>query len=199
METKHLWIFALVLTALVLVAGCIEEPVQTGTQAELVVEERETVTEATQPVEPETSTAAEESAEPAGTECGINDDCKDDDDCTTDSCNNGNCVHLVIAGCEVKETNSISIIGVSYNPDDEWVEVVGKNIDVRRWTIENNGTTRFTFDTSYFDFNGQIKIHTGYGMTTNSDRYMGQKGPWWVQGEPIYIKNTEGEVESQYP
>lgn len=205
METKHLWVFALVLTALVLVAGCIEEPTETSvvqegemTAAEALEIERAAENAAAAGMEEEEITELVE--ELADISCISDEECDDDNFCTTDSCTKGECANVLTPGCADEETGYIAIVGINYgDAADEWIELDAKNMDVRGWTLETNGTVKFKFGDVYYDLNNKLKIHTGYGISVSTNAYMSKNEPMWIEGEPIYLKNTAGSIVVTYP
>ncbi|MFH1424830.1 MAG: hypothetical protein ABIG20_04095 [archaeon] len=183
MNTR-VWVLAFALIALVFVSGCVEDssddsgvyapPADTEVESEL---------------EPEPETEAE---------CEVKDDCDDDNFCTTDNCNDGTCVNLLASGCAVEESGYIAITGVNYDDADEWMDLNAKNMDVRGWTIETNGTEMFKFGNNYFNLNGQLRINTGMGLGNSINVYMGRTEGMWTEGLPISIVDDNGNTVLVY-
>jgi len=181
MKTRTLLTLTIILSA-VLLAGCVQIEQPRAAEAE--------VAEPAAEVEPEPEEVAEPETLEIEAECTTHEDCYDDDECTSDSCKNGACVHTLETGCEQKKTAEPHITAVNFG-EDEWIQLYAENYRVDDWTIENQeGKLYYTFK-DYTTLNNYLKIYSGNGFATTVDWYL-SKGDFWNEGDTIILKDANG-------
>mgnify|MGYP003603617795 CR=1 FL=1 len=100
------------------------------------------------------------------------------------------------------ETN-MTITGLSYADDDEWVEVVNPGMaiqDFTFWTLEDENNNTYSFPEGFVLLPGAaVKVHTGQGNATETDLYWGRDDLVWDEEEVATLKNAAGEIVAGYP
>lgn len=167
--SKYLIVVSLI--AVLLVAGCAGGPSEEPEQNETEVEDQ-------QPQEKESETETETETEAEGPECTTNEDCDDGDDCTMDSCVDGECKYSPNYDCVSKEHLEPSITEVSFT-GEEYVKVEAKNWDVSKWTVEKpNGSVLFTFPKDY-TLNNYVSIYSMSDLSTSTKKYADVGEDFW--------------------
>lgn len=177
------YLIAVSMIFVLLVAGCAgDAPEETeDTEPEPDFEEIETV------LEPEEST----------TECVTHSDCHDGDECTVNSCVDGECQYIPNYNCESKEYMKPSITEVSFT-GEEYVKVEAKNWDVEGWTIENkDGDLFYTFPEKY-TLNRYVIIYSKSDLSTSTKKYAGVGNDFWKDsGDTAILVSADGTVISE--
>ena len=100
------------------------------------------------------------------------------------------------------ETN-MTITGLSYADDDEWVEVVNPGMasqDFTFWTLEDENNNTYLFPEGFVLLPGAaVKVHTGMGNATETDLYWGRDDLVWDDEEVATLKNAAGQIVARYP
>jgi hypothetical protein len=112
-------------------------------------------------------------------------------------------------GAPAQATSRIVIHEIYYNSpgsdtgsnsslNGEWVQLhnrVGYRISLSGWTLRDTAGHVYKFGTYSLKGYGYIKIHTGKGTNTQTDRYWGHS--WYVwnnTGDRATLKNVSGSV-----
>ncbi len=119
---------------------------------------------------------------------------------------------VVTPGSPAQAANRMQIHEIYYNspgPDTgsnsslnhEWVQLhntSASRINLTGWTLRDKQSHVYTFGTYTIKAHGYVKIHTGSGTNTQTDRYWGRH--WYVwnnTGDQATIKNRTGTVIDQ--
>ena len=180
-------LIVLVLVAAVFVAGC-EQPAAAPGEDEGVPEQPPAAPPATEP-EPE--------PEPTPTGCTKDEDCEDNNPCTTDSCVNGVCINQFEANCVLEVEETPHITSVSADDSDEYVEIHGTQ-RIEGWQVDFGNGNVFTFPKNY-DLTNFVRLHVKPGLSTTQDLYWGETKHVIEDNTTVYLKNEVGTVISQYP
>jgi len=184
MKIRTLLTLTIILSA-VLLAGCVQ--IEQPRAAEAEVAEPPAAA-----IQPEPEEVAEPAVEEKGTECTTHEECYDDDECTSDSCTNGACMHTLETGCEQKTIAEPHITAVNFG-EDEWIQVYAENYRVDGWTIENQDDKVYYTFKEYTTLNNYLKLHSGLGFATTVEWYL-NKDDFWKEGDTAILKNDKGEV-----
>ena len=102
-----------------------------------------------------------------------------------------------------EEEASMTITGLSYADEDEWVEVVNPGTssqDFTFWTLEDENNNTYSFSEGFVLAPGAVvKVHTGQGNDTETDLYWGRDDFVWDDEEVATLKDANGEMVAQYP
>jgi hypothetical protein len=119
---------------------------------------------------------------------------------------------VVTSGSAAQAANRMQIHEIYYNSpgpdtgsnsslDHEWVQLrntSASQINLTGWTLRDKQGHVYTFGTYAIKAHGYVKIHTGSGTNTQTDRYWGHH--WYVwnnTGDQATIKNRTGTVIDQ--
>jgi len=102
-------------------------------------------------------------------------------------------IHKIYYNSPGKDTGSNTSL------NGEWVQLrntSGSRISLTGWTLHDAGTKHtYTFGTYTIKAHGSVKIHTGKGSNTQTDRYWGLSGYVWNNdGDRATLKDTHGNV-----
>ena len=80
----------------------------------------------------------------------------------------------------------------------EWVQLhnrSGSRITLTGWTLRDTAGHVYTFGTYTIRAHGNVKIHTGRGTNTQTDRYWGRRAYVWNNdGDRATLRNRAGTV-----
>ena len=88
--------------------------------------------------------------------------------------------------------------GSNSSLNHEWVQLhntSGQRITLTGWTLRDQQNHVYKFGTYKIKAHGYVKIHTGKGTNTQTDRYWGRS--WYVwnnTGDQATVKNNNGNV-----
>jgi hypothetical protein len=83
----------------------------------------------------------------------------------------------------------------------EWVQLrnsSGHSVALTHWTLRDRAGHVYTFGTYRLNAHGSVKIHTGKGSNTQTNRYWGHS--WYIwnnNGDGATLKNASGTVISR--
>jgi Lamin Tail Domain len=83
----------------------------------------------------------------------------------------------------------------------EWVQLrnsSGHSVTLTHWTLRDRAGHVYTFGTYRLNAHGSVKIHTGKGSNTQTNRYWGHS--WYIwnnNGDGATLKNASGTVISR--
>ena len=83
----------------------------------------------------------------------------------------------------------------------EWVQLrnsSGHSVTLTHWTLRDRAGHVYTFGTYRLNAHGSVKIHTGKGSNTQTNRYWGHS--WYIwnnNGDGATLKNAKGAVVSR--
>jgi hypothetical protein len=102
-------------------------------------------------------------------------------------------IHKIYYNSPGKDTGSNTSL------NGEWVELEntsGSRISLKGWTLHDAGTKHtYTFGTYTINAHGSVKIHTGTGSNTQTNRYWGLSGYVWNNtGDQATLKDSHGNV-----
>lgn len=106
---------------------------------------------------------------------------------------------------ELHETDdAVTITGLSYSDEDEWVEIANTGMatqDFTFWVITDEENYTYVFAEGFILVPGAVaKVHTGQGFDTETDLYWGlDDGLVWDDGEVATLFDANGEIVAQYP
>jgi hypothetical protein len=99
--------------------------------------------------------------------------------------------------------DAMTITGVSYVDEDEWVEIANPGMaiqDFTFWTLVDEENNTYSFTESFVLTPGAtVKVHTGQGNDTEADLYWGRDDQVWDDGEAAFLIDANGEIVAQYP
>jgi lamin tail-like protein len=83
----------------------------------------------------------------------------------------------------------------------EWIQLrnsSGHSVTLTHWTLRDRAGYLYTFGTCRLNAHGSVKIHTGGGSNTQTNRYWGHS--WYIwnnNGDGATLKNASGTVVSR--
>jgi hypothetical protein len=104
----------------------------------------------------------------------------------------------------MQETDeSVTITGLSYADEDEWVEIANAGMasqDSTFWTLVDEENNTYSFAEGFVLLPGaSVLVHTGQGNDTESDLYWGRDDMVWDDGEVATLFDANGEMVARYP
>ena len=116
---------------------------------------------------------------------------------------------VMTSSAPAQAANRMQIHKIQYNspgPDNgsnsslnaEWVQLHNRSasrITLTGWTLRDTAGHVYTFGTYTIRAHGYVKIHTGRGTNTQTDRYWGRRAYVWNNdGDRATLKNRNGTV-----
>jgi hypothetical protein len=98
---------------------------------------------------------------------------------------------------------AVTITGLSYADDDEWVEIANPGMasqDFTFWTLVDEENNTYSFAEGFVLGPGAaVVVHTGQGNDTETDLYWGRDDLVWDDEEVASLIDANGEIVAQYP
>jgi hypothetical protein len=116
---------------------------------------------------------------------------------------------VVTSSVPAQAVNRMQIFKIQYNSpgsdngsnsslNAEWVQLhnrSGSPITLTGWTLRDTAGHVYTFGTYRIRAHGYVKIHTGRGTNTQTDRYWGRRAYVWNNtGDRATLENRPGTV-----
>jgi len=97
--------------------------------------------------------------------------------------------------------NAAKIIGVSYQGEDQWVEIANEgtgSMDLTGWVLINAKDQMYSFPASFTLKAGSlVRVHSGKGSNTAFDLFNSSL-VWNEKGDTATLKDAAGTVASEY-